>query len=106
MDGHSRLQIASMPGLGRPGSASVRSQEIKRRMRTRFTWIVAVLALLAVGFLMACSTKYKSSSNGLVVVPSQGSGVMQTFSLSLSNGHVAQINNSDGPPIPGLPGQV
>ena len=75
-------------------------------MRTRFTWIVAVLALLAVGFLMACSTKYKSSSNGLVVVPSQGSGVMQTFSLSLSNGHVAQINNSAGPPTPGLPGQV
>src|SRR5712671_5836732 len=106
MNGYSCLQRTSMPGSGQPGNASVRSQEIKRRMRTRFTWIVAVLALVAVGFLMACSTKYKASSNGLVVVPSQGSGVMQTFSLSLSNGHVAQNNNSDGPPIPGLPGQV
>jgi 6-phosphogluconolactonase (cycloisomerase 2 family) len=95
-----------MPGSGQPGNASVRSQEIKRRMRTRFTWIVAVLALVAVGFLMACSTKYKSSSNGLVVVPTQGSAVMQTFSLNLSNGHVSQINNSAGPPTPGLPGAV
>jgi DNA-binding beta-propeller fold protein YncE len=75
-------------------------------MRTRFTWIVAILVLVAVGFLMACSTHYKSSSNGLVVVPSQGSAVMQTFSLNLSNGHVSQINNSAGPPTPGLPGQV
>jgi 6-phosphogluconolactonase len=75
-------------------------------MRTRFTWIVALLVLVAIGFLMACSTKYKSSSNGLVVVPSQGSAVMQTFSLNLGNGHVSQINNSAGPPTPGLPGQV
>jgi Lactonase, 7-bladed beta-propeller len=75
-------------------------------MRTRFTWIVAILALVTVGFLMACSTHYKSSSNGLVVVPSQGSAVMQTFSLNLSNGHVSQINNSAGPPTPGLPGAV
>src|SRR5260370_10340110 len=75
-------------------------------MRTRLTWIVGVLGLVAVGFLMACSTKYKSSSNGLVVVPSQGSAVMQTFSLNLANGHVSQINNSAGPPTPGLPGAV
>src|SRR6267154_2312504 len=95
-----------MPGSGRPGNASARSQEIKRRMRTRFTWIGAVLPLIAIGFLLACSTHYKSSSNGLIVVPSQGSAVMQTFSLNLSNGHVSQINNSAGPPTPGLPGQV
>ena len=75
-------------------------------MRTRFTWIAAILALVAVGFLMACSTKFKNSSNGLVVVPSQGSAVMQTFSLNLGNGHVSQINNSAGPPTPGLPGAV
>jgi 6-phosphogluconolactonase len=71
-------------------------------MRTRFTWIVAVLALVSIGFAMACSTKYSSSSNGLVVVPTQGSAVMQTFSLDLNNGHAAQINNVNGPPIPGL----
>jgi 6-phosphogluconolactonase (cycloisomerase 2 family) len=72
-------------------------------MRTRFPWILAILALVAIGFLMACSTKYSSSSNGLVVVPSQGSAVMETFSLDLSNGHVSEINNVNGPPTPGLP---
>jgi 6-phosphogluconolactonase (cycloisomerase 2 family) len=75
-------------------------------MRIRFAWIVAIAVLLAVGFLLACSTKYATSSNGLVVVPTQGSAVMQTFSLNLGNGHVSQINNSAGPPTPGLPGAV
>jgi len=75
-------------------------------MRTRFTWIVAVLTLVSIGFVMACSTKYSSSSNGLVVVPSRDSQVMQTFSLDLSNGHLAQINNVNGPTITGLPTSV
>lgn len=82
-------------------------------MRTRFTWIVAILALVAIGFLIACSTKYSSSSNGLVIVPTQGTtqftqatAVMETFSLDLANGHMTQINNVNGPPTPGLPGAV
>jgi 6-phosphogluconolactonase (cycloisomerase 2 family) len=68
--------------------------------------MVAVLALVSIGFVVACSTKYSSSSNGLVVVPSRDSQVMQTFSLNLSNGHVAQINNVNGPPVTGLPSSV
>jgi len=82
-------------------------------MRTRLTWIVAILALVSIGVLMACSTKYSSSSNGLVVVPSQGGGVvnqggpvMETFSLDLANGSLSQINNVNGPPTPGLPTAV
>lgn len=75
-------------------------------MRTRFTWVAAVLALISIGFVMACSTKYSSSSNGLVVVPSRDSQVMQTFSLDLSNGAASQINNVNGPPITGLPSSV
>ena len=75
-------------------------------MRTRLTWIVAILTLVSIGVLMACSTKYTSSSNGLVVMPSQGSLVMQTFSLDISNGRMSQINNVDGPPTPGLPTAV
>lgn len=31
---------------------------------------------------------------------------MQTFSLDLSNGHVSQVNNVDGPPTPAIPGAV
>jgi DNA-binding beta-propeller fold protein YncE len=75
-------------------------------MRTRFTWIVAILALVAIGVLMACGSKYNSSYNGLVIAPSQGSAVMQSFSLNLSNGHTSQINNVNGPPTPGLPTAV
>lgn len=75
-------------------------------MRTRFTWILAVVALVSIGLVMACSTKYSSSSNGLVVVPSRDSQVMQSFSLNLSNGSVSQINNVNGPPIQGLPASV
>jgi 6-phosphogluconolactonase (cycloisomerase 2 family) len=75
-------------------------------MWTRFTWIVAVLALIVIGVLMACSTKYNSSYNGLLVVPSQGSAVMQSFTLNLSNGQTSQINNVNGPPTPGLPTAV
>jgi 6-phosphogluconolactonase len=72
-------------------------------MRKRFTLIVAILVLTAIAFLMACSTKYSSSDNGLVVVPTQGSAVMQSFSLDLGNGHLSQINNVNGPPTPGVP---
>jgi 6-phosphogluconolactonase len=72
-------------------------------MQRRFTWFVAIVVLLALGVLMACSAKYVSNSNGLIVVPSQGSAVMQSFSLDLVNGHVEQINNVNGPPTPGIP---
>lgn len=75
-------------------------------MRTRFTWVPGILALIAIGLLIACSTKYSSSSNGLVVVPSQGSAVMQSFSVNLSNGAISQINNPSGPVTPGLPTAV
>jgi 6-phosphogluconolactonase (cycloisomerase 2 family) len=73
-------------------------------MRTRFTWIVGVAAVVSIGVLMSCSSKYSASSadNGLVVVSTQGDAVMQTFSFNVSTGHVSQINNSAGPPTPGI----
>ena len=49
---------------------------------------------------MACSTKYSTSDNGLVVVPTQGSAVMQSFSLDLGNGHLSQIINWMVRPLP------
>jgi|SRR5271165_2589799 len=80
-------------------------------MRIRLTWIAAILALVSIGVVMACSTKYSSSNNGLLVVPSQGGvaidgqggPVMETFSLDLANGHLSEINNVNGPPVDGLP---
>jgi 6-phosphogluconolactonase (cycloisomerase 2 family) len=75
-------------------------------MWTRLTWIVAILALVSMGVLMACGAKYSASANGLVVVPTQGSAVMETFSLDLANGRVTSINNVNGPPTPGVPQSV
>src|SRR5271154_4344942 len=97
---HAFIKVVD-PGLGLPGSVLVRSQEIKRRMRTRFTWIVGVVGLIAIGLLVACSTKYSSSNNGLVVLSTQGDVVMETFSLDLANGHLSPINNVNGPPTNG-----
>ncbi len=75
-------------------------------MQTRFTWILAVVALISVAVLLACSTKYSSSYNGLVVVSTQGNADMDTFSLDLGNGHIQQIFNSAGPPTSGQPTAV
>lgn len=71
-------------------------------MRTSFTWVLGIAALISIAVLMACSSKYASSSNGLVVVSAQGNAVMDTFSLDLGNGHVTEINNVNGPPTNGV----
>ncbi len=75
-------------------------------MRIRFSWIAAILTLVSLGLLMACSPKYSANYNGLVVVPTQGLAVMQSFSLDLGNGHIQTINNPNGPPTPGIPTSV
>ena len=71
-------------------------------MRTSFTWTVGFAALILVGALVACSTKYSATNNGLVVVSTQGDEVMETFSVDLGNGSTTQVNNVNGPPIPGV----
>jgi 6-phosphogluconolactonase (cycloisomerase 2 family) len=70
-------------------------------MRTRFAWIAGIVVLVAIGALMACSSKYTNHFNGLVVVSTySGDNVMETFSLDLGNGQMTQINNANGPPTP------
>ncbi len=71
-------------------------------MRIRFPWTLAVAAVIAAAAMLACSTKYAASNNGLVVVSTQGNAVMDTFSLNLNNGSVSEINNVNGPPINGV----
>jgi 6-phosphogluconolactonase (cycloisomerase 2 family) len=66
--------------------------EMSPRMCKRFTWPVGVVVLVLIGFLLACGSHYSSSSDGLVIVPSQGSAVMQSFSFGLSNGSVSAIS--------------
>ena len=63
--------------------------------------MLAVLVLLAIATLVACSSSYSASSDGLVIVPNFGSAVVQAFSFSLTNGKVSRVNTA--PPIPGKP---
>ena len=63
-------------------------------MSTRF-WLLGVVGLMFLALLAACGSKYSASSDGLVLVGSQGSNVIQTFSFNLGTGHVAGIS---GPP--------
>ena len=57
-------------------------------------WLLGLVGLVLVGLLVACGSNYNSSSNGLLLVGSQGSQVIQTFSFGLNNGHVSSIANS------------
>jgi 6-phosphogluconolactonase (cycloisomerase 2 family) len=68
--------------------------------------MLGVAVLILIGVLVACSTKYSSSNNGLVVVSTQGNADMDTFSFDLVNGHTAQIFNASGPPTNGQPTAV
>ena len=80
-----------------------KKMEINGSMAIRFSWLLGVVILVSIAFLVACGSHYKASSDGLVIVPSLGSGVVQTFSFSLSNGHPSAISNP--PVIPGPPSQ-
>ncbi len=72
-------------------------------MNTRLLWLVAVLCIGVVG-LVACGSSYSSKSNGLVIVPSTGSAVVQAFGFDLSSGKPSTINTS--PMITGNPAAV
>jgi 6-phosphogluconolactonase (cycloisomerase 2 family) len=67
--------------------------ETNQRMSKRF-WLLGLAGLISAGLLVACGSNYNSSSNGLVLVGSQGSSVIQTFSFNLNNGHVGSVANS------------
>jgi 6-phosphogluconolactonase (cycloisomerase 2 family) len=67
--------------------------ETNERMSKRF-WLLGLVGLVSVALLVACGSNYDSSSNGLVLVGSQGSDVIQTFSFNLNSGHVSSLANS------------
>jgi len=81
-------------------------------MSTRFAWLLGVVALVAIGVLVACGTTYNSSSDGLVLVGNQGSAAIQTFSFNLGNGHISAVYNSTSSTVastcilPGLPSSL
>lgn len=62
-------------------------------MSKRFGLLGAMLGLVMIGFLLACGSSFNSSTDGLLIVGSQGSSALQTFSFTLNNGHVSSIAN-------------
>ena len=71
-------------------------------MPKRF-WLLGMVLLVTIALLAACGSHYAASSDGLVIVPSLGSAVVQSFSFNLASGHSSAI--SSAPPIPGPPAQ-
>lgn len=57
-------------------------------------WLLGAGAVLLIAVLMACGSNYNRSQDGLLLVGSKGSGLIETFSFTLSNGHVSAIANS------------
>ena len=57
-------------------------------------WLLGLGGLILTGFLIACGSTYNASSNGLLLVGSQGSGIIETFAFSLNDGHISAIANS------------
>ncbi len=58
------------------------------------SWLLGVGTLVLVGLLLACGSSFNSSTDGLAVVGSQGSGLLETFSFTLNNGHISAIANT------------
>jgi len=57
-------------------------------------WLLGVGALVSVGLLLACGSEYNSANDGLFLVGTQGTGLIETFSFDLNSGHVSPIGNS------------
>lgn len=62
-------------------------------MSKRLGLLGAVIGLVLIGLLLACGSNYNPSQDGLLLVGSQGSSVIQTYTFTLSNGHVSSIAN-------------
>jgi 6-phosphogluconolactonase (cycloisomerase 2 family) len=67
--------------------------ETNQRMSKRLAWPLGVVVLVSIGLLVDCGSKYNPASDGLVLVSSQGSGLLETFSYSLNNGSIFAVNN-------------
>jgi 6-phosphogluconolactonase (cycloisomerase 2 family) len=70
------------------------NMEIKQRMSNRFAQLLGAVALVLIGLLVACGSYYNPSSDGLLVVGSQGSGLLETFAFTLNSGSIYAVSNN------------
>ncbi|MGP0019809.1 MAG: lactonase family protein [Candidatus Sulfotelmatobacter sp.] len=63
-------------------------------MSKRFGWLLGAVALVLMGLLMACGSYYNASSDGLLLVGSQGSGLIETFAFTLNSGSIYDVSNN------------
>jgi 6-phosphogluconolactonase len=67
--------------------------ETNERMSKRF-WLLGLAGLVLLGVLVACGSNYNSSSDGLVIVGSQGSALLESFGFNLNSGGVTDLANN------------
>jgi 6-phosphogluconolactonase (cycloisomerase 2 family) len=67
--------------------------EKNERMSKRF-WLLGLAGLVLLGVLVACGSNYSSSSDGLVIVGSQGSALLESFGFNLNSGGVTALANN------------
>jgi len=82
-------------------------------MSTRFACLLGtVVVMAAIGMLVACGSLFHRGSDGLMLVASQGSSLVQTFSFTLANGTITGISNPTSDTtnltcvLPGFPGPM
>lgn len=64
-------------------------------MAKRWAWLAGLVVVVLIAFLLACgNTYYGPGKSGLIIVSSQGSGLLETFSFSLLAGNNIPIQNS------------
>jgi len=81
-------------------------------MSKRFGWLLGAVALVLIGLLVACGSYYNASSDGLLVVGSQGSALLETYAFTLNSGSIYAVSNNPNDTsndlcvLPGIPSSI
>lgn len=65
-------------------------------MSKRWGWLLGTGTLIAIGLTLACGTSYNPANDGLIVMSSQGSGLLESFAVDLNSGTSSAVYNPPG----------